>query len=76
MYHRIANNLEDPEVCIIKINITCANTKFVRVYDKENATKSSILPIMVLGDDSGFVNQWDLSPIIKELREEKGFKDV
>ncbi len=43
---RIRNNLQDPEQSYLKINITASRIKFV----------TPNLPLMFLGDDSGYIN--------------------
>lgn len=50
--YRIRNNLEDPDSCYMKVNITCAKTKFLRLYKDSKETSS----MMILGDDCGYVN--------------------
>jgi hypothetical protein len=66
---RIRNNLQDPEMTFLKMNITATKTKFLKDDTTFNAA------IMMIGDEAGYIHKWDLSPIISELRS-KGFKEV
>jgi hypothetical protein len=69
MLNRIRNNLTDPDMSFLKMNITSSNVKFLKTDKLFSA------PVMILGDESGYVTKWDLGPVIKELRA-LGFKDI
>ena len=54
----------------LNLNITAAKAKFLRSDRMYEA------PILMLGDESGYINKWDLAPLIREIREKLGFKDI
>lgn len=61
--------MTDPDTTFLKINITAAKLKFLKTDTMFTS------PILILGDESGYLNKWDLTPLIKEFRA-LGFKDI
>lgn len=51
------------------VALTCAKTKFLKT-DKDHLS-----PIMMIGDENGFVSKWDLSEVIAYVKS-LGFKPV
>lgn len=69
---KVRNNLTEPEIYFSKMGITKAKTKFVE-FEVNNGLEK--IPLMTIGDESGYIHFWNLNVFVKEIVS-LGFKEL